>query len=86
MNMVDTIISRSVERTQEGVVSLRFGMVTAVSGATITVNLGDVNVPGVSCLSSYTPKVNDRAWLLNQGSLLVAVGCTKAATEGDSHA
>ena len=84
MNMVDTIITRSVERAQEGVVSLRFGRVVAVSGATVTVNLGDVNVAGVSCLSSYAPKVNDRAWLLNQGSLLVAVGCTKTTTGGDS--
>lgn len=84
--MVDTIVARSVERAQEGVVSLRFGKVTAVSGASITVELGDIAVPGVACLSSYTPKVNDRAWLLNQGSLLVAVGCTKTPAEGDSHA
>lgn len=86
MNMVDTLIARSVERAQEGVVSLRFGKVTAVSGATITVDLGGTPVAGVACLSSYAPKVNDRAWLLNQGSVLVAVGCTKAATEGDSGA
>lgn len=84
MNMIDTLIARSVERAQEGVVSLRFGKVTAVSGATVTVLLGDTAVPGVACLSSYAPKVNDRAWLLNQGSLLVAVGCTKTATEGES--
>ena len=83
MNMVDTLIARSVERAQEGVVSLRFGRVTAVAGDTITVDLGNVAVPGVSFLSSYSRQVDDRAWLLNPGSLLVAVGCTKTAMEGE---
>jgi hypothetical protein len=86
MNMVDTIVARSVERAQEGVVSLRFGSVVAVDGATITVDFAGTKVPGVACLQSYTPKQGDRAWLLSQGSLLVAVGCTKTTTEGDDHA
>lgn len=79
MSTVDTIIGRSVEQAQQGVVSLRFGRVKAITGDTITVNLGGTDVPNVAVLSSYTPKANDWAWLLRQESLLVAVGCSKGA-------
>lgn len=77
MNAVDTIMGRSVEQAQQGVVSLRFGRVKQVTGDTVTVTLGGIDVPNVSVLSSYTPKANDWAWLLRQGSLLVAIGCSK---------
>ena len=86
MNLFDTVIQRSVEEAEDSLVSLRFGAVVAVTGATITVELVGVNVTGVAVLSSYNPKVGDRAWLLNQGSLLVAIGCTKSTTEGEQDA
>lgn len=85
MNTVDTIVQRSVEKAQDGVVTLRFGRVTAISGDTITVDLAGTAVPGISCLSTYSPKQGDWAWLLNQGSLLVAVGASKGVVnEGDA--
>jgi hypothetical protein len=82
VNLFDTVIQRSVEEAEDALVSLRFGTVKAVTGSTLTVELVGTNVAGVAVLSSYTPKVGDRAWLLNQGSLLVAIGCTKFTTEG----
>jgi len=82
MNLMDTVIQQAVDRAQDSLVSLRFGPVTAVNGATVTVDLAGTKVSGVAVLSSYSPKVGDRAWLLNQGSLLVAVGCTKVTSEG----
>lgn len=86
MNLADTIVAKSVEQAQDGVVSLRFGRVKSVEGDTVTVNLAGVDVPGVATLSSYSPKAGDWAWLLRQGSLLVAVGASKGSvSEGDKN-
>lgn len=77
MNTPDTIVAKSVEQAQENVVTLRFGRVVDVTGDTVTVSLSGADVFGVACLSSYVPKKGDWAWLLRQGSLLVAVGSSK---------
>lgn len=86
MNLSDTIVQRSVDKAQEGVVTLRFGRVKSAANGSIVVLLAGVEVSGVACLSSYIPKPNDWAWLLKQGSLLVAVGCSQGTVnEGDKN-
>ncbi len=77
MNVFDTVLERSLELSDSTLVSLRFGRVKALSGNTVTVTLAGVDIPGVACLSSYVPKAGDWAWLLQQGSLLVAIGSSK---------
>ena len=76
MRSADKIIDAAVGKAVTMAVTLRFGKVTAVTGRTVTVDLDGTSVPGVACMKSYTPTVGDRAWLLYQGSTLVAVGCT----------
>lgn len=74
MRSVDKIIDAAVSKSVTISVNLRFGKVTAVTGRTVTVDLDGTSVPGVACMKSYTPTVGDRAWLLYQGSTLVAIG------------
>lgn len=65
-------IARTVSNDQS--CTLRFGTVHAVTGATITVQLGDARIPGITHLKQYTPTVGDVVWLLHQNSTLVAIG------------
>jgi len=55
---------------------LRFGEVTAVDGGLITVTISGASVGNIPVISTYTPTVGDRAWLLSQGSIMVALGAT----------
>jgi hypothetical protein len=87
VNTVDTIVQRSVAKAEDRVVTLRFGRVTAVADVSVTVDLAGTSVSDVSVLASYSPKVDDWAWLLSQGSQLVAIGCSKGVvTDGGDRA
>lgn len=74
MKTSDLVISEAVQRAQDSLVTLRFADVTAVDGRTVTVLLDGVSVPDVPCLGTYDPTVDDRAWLLVQGTTIVALG------------
>jgi hypothetical protein len=50
--------------------------VTAVHAGKIEVNLAGTKIDHIPCIQSYHPNVGDRAWLLHQGSTLVAIGAT----------
>jgi len=79
----DLIIRTAVAEALDSSAVVRFAEVTAVSGRTVTVDLAGVEVPGVACIGSYTdPQVGDRAWLLLQGSTLVAVGSNTVEGSG----
>lgn len=73
---VEAIVQASVEATDGRYVALRFGDVTAVDGAFISVMVSGAEVGNIPTISSYSPQVGDRVWLLAQGSIMVAVGAT----------
>lgn len=75
---IDALIERSMQKAIEGSASMRFGEVKAVDGTakTLTVNLGGVDIANIPYMKQYTPTVGDQAWLLYQGSILVAIGCS----------
>ena len=75
MRSADLIIDTAVRKAKTESCTLRFAKVLAVTGNTITIDLDGTHVPHVPHLKSYTPVIGDRAWLLYQGSTIVAVGC-----------
>jgi hypothetical protein len=83
MNAFDAVLSRAVQAAQEGSVSMCFSRVKAVSGNTITVNVGGVDVPRVPVLKQYNATVGEWAWCLRQGTLLVAIGCTNGTVNDE---
>lgn len=83
MSALDELLSRSVEAANDGSCVLRFGRVEAVGDGTVTVALGGVPIPEIPCISSYNPSAGDWAWLLRQGSLLVAIGCSKGTVNDE---
>ena len=68
----------AVERASYSTVTLRFGEVTAVDGATstLTCTSDGVTLRKVPYLASYSPAVSDTVWLLHQNSLIVAIGAS----------
>jgi hypothetical protein len=74
VNITDAVISRALEKANIENATLRFGVVKAITGKTLTVTLGGIDIPLIAHLKSYTPHVGDRVWLLHQGSTLVALG------------
>jgi hypothetical protein len=77
MTPFDAVMSRAVQSAHDSSVSMCFGRVKAVTGNTITVNVGGVDVPNVPAMKQYTASVGEWAWCLRQGTLLVAIGCSK---------
>ena len=73
---VDAIIDAATQATDGRYASLRFGDVTAVDGGLISVDLAGASVGNIPVISTYTPTVGDRVWLLSQGSIMVALGAT----------
>jgi len=73
---VDAIIEASRNANDGRYASMRFGDVTAVDGGLITVSLAGASVGNIPVISTYTPNVGDRVWLLSQGSIMVAVGAS----------
>jgi len=75
---VDALVERSVTKAIEGSASMRFGEVTAVdtTAKTLTVTLGGESLSSIPYMKQYAPTVGDQAWLLYQGSILVAIGCS----------
>ena len=55
-------------------VSLRFGVVSAVTGATVTITLGGESITGVNRMSNYSPTLNDRVAILRSGATMVVIG------------
>jgi hypothetical protein len=75
MRTSDQVIAVAVQTAVSDSAVLRFGEVTAVNGRLVTVTMDGADIPNVPCLGSYVdPTIGDRAWLLFQGSTLVAVG------------
>ena len=74
MKSADIILATAQRAAMNDAVTLRFAEVTAVAAKHITVDLDGIDVPNVPFLKSYTPTVGDRAWLLYQGTTLVALG------------
>ena len=75
---VDALMTRAAQKAIENSASMRFADVTAVdtTAKTLTVDLAGVSVANVPYMKQYSPTVGDRAWLLYQGSILVAIGCS----------
>lgn len=75
---VDALIERAMTKAIEGSASLRFAEVTAVNttNKTLTVDLAGASIANVPYMKQYTPTIGDQAWLLYQGSILVAIGCS----------
>lgn len=75
---VDALVERAAQKAVESSASIRFADVTAVNttAKTLTVDLAGVSVANIPYMKQYTPAVNDRAWLMYQGSILVAIGCS----------
>lgn len=85
MRSSDAIIARAVRKATDDTAVMRFGVVKAVEpdGRHVTVTLGDVDIPHVACVGSfYNPVVGARAWLVMQGSTLVAIGSDIVAQPG----
>lgn len=78
MSDIDVIVDRTIQAAREAALELKFGRVKSLKGRTAVVTLDGVDVPGVPVIASYNAKAGDLAWLLQQGSTLVAIGCTKA--------
>lgn len=76
MNVFDEAISRAVQASTEGSLTLEFGRVKSYTNGRATLRLGDVDVPGVPVMKQYNPQQGDWAWVLRQGTLLVVIGCT----------
>lgn len=83
MTAFDAVLLRAVQSAQDGSVSMCFGRVKAVTGNTITVNVSGVDVPNVPVISSYNATAGEWAWCLRQGTLLVAIGCTKGTVNDE---
>ena len=79
MLSVDALVSRAVQQATENSLTIVFGRVKAITGRTLTVQIGGVDVPGVPRMKSYNAALGEWAWCLRQGTLLVAIGCTDGA-------
>lgn len=75
---VDALMLGAAQKAIGNSAVMRFADVTAVdtTAKTLTVDLAGVSVANVPYMKQYAPTVGDRAWLLNQGSILVAIGCS----------
>jgi hypothetical protein len=81
----DAIIAHAVRKSLNDSAVMRYGTVKEVApdGRHVTVTLGDVDVPNVACVGSfYNPVVGARAWLVIQGTTLVAIGSDIVAQPG----
>ena len=75
MRSADAIISTAVQAAKEDTAVLRFADVTAVVAGKLTVTLDGVSIAGIPVMASYaSPTAGDRAWIIKQGSVLVAIG------------
>jgi hypothetical protein len=83
MNALDQVMLRSVQQAQESSVTLLFGRIKVAGTRTVTVTLNGVDVPKVPVMKSYNAAVGDWAWLLRQGTLLIAIGCTNGAVNDE---
>lgn len=75
--LLDAAVQAAAAKAVQASATLRFAQVTAVdTGArTLTVQLGEREIPGVPYMASYAaPDVDDVAWLLHQDSVLIAIG------------
>ena len=75
---VDALIESAAQKAIESSASMRFADVLAVdtTAKTLTVDLAGESIANIPYMKQYTPTVGDRAWLLYQGSILVAIGCS----------
>lgn len=78
MSDIDVIVERTILAAREASLELKFGRVKSLKGRTAVITLDGVDVPSVPVMASYNAKAGDLAWLLQQGSTLIAIGCTKA--------
>jgi hypothetical protein len=68
---------RVIRREPPGVAPtfrLRWGTVTAVGSATVTVDLGGTSIAGIPRLASYSPSVGDHVAIFANGTDYVAAG------------
>jgi putative N-acetylmannosamine-6-phosphate epimerase len=79
--LTDQLLDASIEAARLAAVdqaaTLRFGVVTAVDGATktLTCTVSGMTLRKVPYMRSYTtPAVSDVVWLLHQGSTVIALG------------
>lgn len=75
---VDALMQQAVTKAIDEAAEMRFANVTAVNATakTLTVDLAGVLVANVPYMKQYSPQIGERAWLLYQGSILVAIGCS----------
>jgi hypothetical protein len=83
VNVFDEVLLRSVQDATQNTLTIQFGRVKTVGEKSLTVTIGGVDVPGVAYPTSYNAKQGEWAWLLRQGTLLVAIGATRGTVNAE---
>jgi len=79
----DAILKAAAQNARQSTAMLRFAEVVAVSGRTVTVDLDGSELPGIPVAGSYTtPAIGDRAWLMMQGTTLIAIASNTVESGG----
>jgi len=71
---VDAFVERAKSEALAKAASLRFGPVVSVGAGSVNVTLDGVEVGPVPVINGVSALVDDQAWMLQQGSLLVCIG------------
>ena len=71
---VDALIERAKIEAISQTATLRFGEVAGADTGAIMVTLENELVGPVPLMKGVTAETGDRAWMLQQGSLLVCIG------------
>lgn len=65
-----------VPDTDQSSVRRRWGVIKAIASGSVSVDVAGVVIPGIKCLASYTPSVNERVQLDVVGTDMVVSGAT----------
>jgi hypothetical protein len=71
---IDRFASQINRQRASKELSMRFGTITAVTGTTVTVQIGGAAITAINRLASYSPTVNDKVAILRSGATMVVLG------------
>lgn len=71
---VNSFVARATTEALAKSASLRFGPVVSVGAGSVNVTLEGAEVGPIPLMNGVSASVDDQAWMLQQGSLLVCIG------------